>query len=205
MDSAGDNATKKGINLAESQGFNIKVIDTYSGAKDPAEIILENPQNWEDSVLKARSIMDYYYDSAFAKFDKQAPAGKKEIGKIILPAIKRLQNKIEQSYWVQKLSEKLGINESAILEELKSINIENINQQTFANIPSIVTEKNNLTSSGRKKLLEDKIISLIFKDPENLNLVEDCHNDLFCEKNKKFYTRNKKSRIICRFFTKRRI
>ena len=50
MDLAGDTATKRGINLAESQGFNIKIIDTYSGAKDPAEIILENPQNWEDSV-----------------------------------------------------------------------------------------------------------------------------------------------------------
>ena len=128
MDLAGDNATRRGINLAESQGFNIKIIDTYSGAKDPAEIILENPQNWADSVENARTIMDYYFDSAFAKFDKSAPEGKKEIGRVILPAIKRLQNKIEQSYWVQKLAEKLGVKEEAVLEELKGVKLENTNQ-----------------------------------------------------------------------------
>jgi DNA primase len=191
MDLAGDTATKRGINLAESQGFNIKIIDTYSGAKDPAEIILENPQNWEDSLKNARTIMDYYFDSAFNKIDKQTPEGKKEIGKIILPAIKRLQNKIEQSYWAQKLSEKLGIKEEAILEELKSIKIENINQQASDGKTALITS-NNLTSEGRKKLLEDKIISLIFKDPENLNLIEDSHHNLFCEKTKNFIENIKK-------------
>ena len=70
--------------------------------------------------------MDFYFDSAFAKFDKKTPAGKKEIGKIILPAIKRLQNKIEQSHWVQKLSEKLGVKEEAVLDELKNVKLENI-------------------------------------------------------------------------------
>jgi DNA primase len=187
MDVAGDNATKRGINLAESQGFNLKIIDTYSGAKDPAEIILENAQNWSDAVEKARSIMDYYFDSAFSKFDKAIPAGKKDIGKIILPAIKRLQNKIEQSYWVQKLSEKLGVKEDAVLDELKSVKAENANQMPQeAKSENLPAGGNNLTSEGRKRLLEEKIISLIVKDPENLNLVEDCHHNLFCEKTKSF-------------------
>ncbi len=189
MDLAGDTATKRGINLAESQAFNIKIIDTYSGAKDPAEIILENPQNWEESVKNARTIMDFYFDSAFAKFDSKNPGGKKDIGKIILPAIKRLQNKIEQSYWVQKLSEKLGVKEEAVLDELKNVRLENINQpRQETNVVKI----NNLTAEGRKKLLEDKIISLVFKDPENLNLIEEPHHNLFCEKTKNFIESVKK-------------
>lgn len=191
MDLAGDTATKRGINLAESQAFNIKIIDTYSGAKDPAEIILENPQNWSDSVGKARTIMDYYFDSAFTKFDKQTPSGKKEIGKIILPAIKRLQNKIEQSYWVQKLSENLGVKEDAVLNELKSVELDNITQPS-SEFGSVNSEANNLTSEGRKKLLEDKIVSLVFKDPENLNLIEDSHHNLFCEKTRNFIENVKK-------------
>ncbi|MCX6719596.1 MAG: DNA primase [Candidatus Staskawiczbacteria bacterium] len=185
MDLAGDTATKRGIALAESQGFNIKIIDTYSGAKDPAEIILENPQNWSDSVEKARSIMDYYFDSALAKFDKATPEGKKEIGKIILPAIKRLINKIEQSYWVQKLAEKLGVKEDAITDELRNIKQDNAVQPASAKA-SAGAGKNNLSVEGRKNLLEDKIISLIFKDPENLNLIEETHLGLLCEKTKEF-------------------
>lgn len=182
MDVAGDTATKRGINLAQSQGFNIKIIDTYSGAKDPAEIILENPKNWEEAVKNARTIMDFYFDSAFSKFDKADPAGKKEISKIILPAIKRLQNKIEQSHWIQKLAEKLRVSQEAVLDELKNTKIDNVLQEVENSAP--VIENRNSSAGGRKKLLEDKIISLVLKDPNNLNLIEEAHHRFFCEKTK---------------------
>jgi DNA primase len=189
MDLAGDTATKRGISLAESQGFNIKIIDTYSGAKDPAEIILENPQNWEDSIKNARTIMDFYFDSTFAKFDSENPKDKKEIGKILLPAIKRLQNKIEQSHWIQKLAEKLGVSQEAILEELKNTKLDNINQVASNNTTSILQE----APAGRKKLLEDKIISLVFKNQENLNLIEESHYCLFCDKTRNIIESIKKN------------
>ncbi|MEK7080387.1 MAG: DNA primase, partial [Patescibacteria group bacterium] len=151
MDLAGDTATKRGINLAEAQGFNIKIINAYS-EKDPADIILENPKNWPDSIEKARSIMDYYFDSAFSAFDKAIPEGKKQIGRIILPAIKRIQNKIEQSHWIQKLSQKLDIREDAIIEELKNAN-------PVRNSPPAAEIFNEVKShpASRKKLIEDKI------------------------------------------------
>ncbi|MCX6721369.1 MAG: DNA primase [Candidatus Staskawiczbacteria bacterium] len=197
MDTAGDNATKRGINLAESQGFNIKVIDTYSGAKDPAEIILENPKNWEESVKNARPIMNYYFDSALAKFDKTIPQSKKEIAKIILPAIKRLQNKIEQSHWAQKLAGTLGVSESAVLEELKSVKTDGIysqqEQPARHNAEALGGEVKDFSAVGRKKLLEDKIVSLVLKDPENLNLIEESHYNLFCEKTKSFIEDLKKN------------
>jgi DNA primase len=200
MDLAGDSATKRGINLAESEGFNIKIIDTYGSlpagrqAKDPAEIILEDSKNWEDSVANARTIMDYYFDSAFSKLDKNTPSGKKEIGKIILPAIKRLQNKIEQSYWVQKISEKLSVSQEAVVEELKNMKLEKISQP--ASVLLTLAGKEGATAEGRKKLLEDKIISLIVKDHENLSLIEDCHHNLFCEKTKGFIEHIKKNGFL---------
>ncbi|MCX6718533.1 MAG: DNA primase [Candidatus Staskawiczbacteria bacterium] len=193
MDLAGDTATKRGISLAESQGFNIKIIDVYSGAKDPAEIILENPQNWQNSMANARTIMDFYFDSTFAKFDKNNPKDKKEIGKIILPAIKRLQNKIEQSHWVQKLAEKLGVSQEAILEELKTTK----DDSTYSNVllNNGIAELKDLSAVGRKKLLEDKIISLVLKNPGNLNLIEDCHNCLFCDRTKSLIENIKNSAL----------
>jgi DNA primase len=135
--------------------------------------------------------MDYYFDSAFAKFDKQTPEGKKDIGKIILPAIKRLINKIEQSFWVQKLSAKLGVSEDAVLDELKNIKLDSV-VQPHKETNFIETKNKNFTSGGRKKLLEERIISLILKDPENLNLIEDSHYCLFSESVKNFIDNLKK-------------
>ena len=204
MDLAGDNATKRGINLAESAGFNLKIIDTYGGrlpagrqAKDPAEVILENPENWKNSVANARAIMDYYFDSSLAKFDKNAPEGKKAIGSIILPAIKRLQNKIEQSYWVQKLAEKIGVSEAAVLEEMKNVKTEHPHQvstQVFNESKSgIIKEGVVPLRSGRKKLLEDKIVALVLDEPGNLNLIEENHRNLFSESTRNFIDELKKN------------
>lgn len=198
MDLAGDNATKRGINLAESSGFNLKIVDTYSGAKDPADIILENPGNWKNSVEKARTIMDYYFDSAFSKFDKTLPAGKKEIARIILPAIKRLQNKIEQAHWVSNLAEKLGVREEAVLSELSTIKVENFYQPEA--MPAVVRSfSSSGTADQRKKLLEEKIISLISKDPASLDLIEEGQYDLFSEGSKSLIKDIKRSGSFATF------
>ncbi len=187
MDIAGDSATKRGIDLAQERGFNIKIIETYSKNTDPADTVLNNPNDWGKYVQTAGSIMDYYFDSAFASFDKNAPEGKKEIGRIILPVIKRMPNKIEQSYWLQKLSQKLGIREEAVVEELKKVRANTILPHQQQDAFTLETNQNkNLGPEGRKKLIEEKIISLVLKDPQNLNLIEESHHHFFCERTQKF-------------------
>lgn len=187
-DIAGDSATKRGINAAQEQGFNIKIIGNYLKDADPADIVLKDPNLWQGSVEKARSIMDYYFDSAFSGFDKDAPEGKKEIGRIILPAIKRLANKIEQSHWVQKLSQMLNAKEEAVMEELAKVKTEKYfevkleEKQYFSNAPE----------DQRKKLIEEKIISLILKNPTYVKLIEEWQYPLFSEKIRKFLEELKK-------------
>ena len=206
MDMAGDSATKRGINLAQEQGFNIKVIESYGqdvkeagsagssvlkdGKKsDPADIVLKDAKLWEESVSKARSIMDYYFDSAFLNFDKNIPEGKKEIGNIILPSIKRLPNKIEQSYWIQKLSGDLMIKEEAIISELAKIKVDFHSKEQ----PAVDFKKNVVQDPiSRKRLLEEKVISLILKNPDYIKLIEESQYSLFSEKIRNFLEEIKK-------------
>jgi len=137
--------------------------------------------------------MDYYFDSAFLNFDKNKPEGKKEIGRIILPVIKRLQNKIEQSYWVQKLSEMLGIKEEAVLEELVKTPV--VERSAFTTgqvkIDSNFQEE-VLGVEGRKKLIEEKVISLILKNPDYIKLIDELQYILFSDKIKQFLEEIKK-------------
>ncbi|MEK7664020.1 MAG: DNA primase [Patescibacteria group bacterium] len=184
MDIAGDSATKRGINLAEEQGFNIKVIESYEKNLDPADIVAKNPKLWEEALLKTKSIMDYYFDSAFSSFNKETPEGKKEIGRIILPAIKRLQNKIEQSHWIQKLSQMLGIKEEVVLEELAKISLQSNEIRGTTQNPPVggtqnYAEKELESKERRKKLIEEKIVALILKNPDYIKLIEQDHYQLF--------------------------
>jgi len=119
------------------------------------------------------------------------PEGKKEIANRILPAIKRLQNKIEQSYWIQKLSQKLDIKEEAVLEELARVKITPSQQ---APPLAVVPPQNNVPVpiEGRKELIEKKIISLVLKNPEYIMLIAEPHYPFFSEKIASFLLKLKK-------------
>lgn len=176
MDIAGDSATKRGIDLAQDAGFNLKIIKQTEKDSDPADVILKDPKDWQKSLDQARSILDFYFDSTTAKYNKDIPEGKKDIARIVLPPIKRIPNKIEQSFWTQKLATLLQVKETDIIEELNKVKTEERFEEKI--------EKKGITfiiPSGRKKILEEKIISLIFKDRSTLNLIDIKHLPLFSD------------------------
>ncbi len=166
MDVAGETATKRGIDLAQTQGFDIKVIRLPEG-KDPAEIISKNPKEWEKTLTSTVSILDFYFETAFANRDPKTPEGKKEISKILLPVIKRIPNEIEKSYWVQKLAKNLEVKEEDVEAELKKVKLE---EDIYGLEPE---ETINLPQKSRKELLEERLLILILKSPQNINLIDE--------------------------------
>jgi DNA primase len=187
MDVAGDAATKRGIDLAQTQGFNVKVI-TLPERMDPADFILKNPKEWEKKLKEAKSILDFYFESTFSKFDKNTPEGKREISKILLPVIKRIPNKIVQSHWVGELAKRLRVKEEDIEEELKKIKL-----GTLSEVYGLEPEEiENLPPKSRKELLEERLVTLILKFPANLNLIEGKCLDYFSPEIEEIFTKLKK-------------
>jgi DNA primase len=167
MDVAGDTATKRGIDLAQSMGFNIKVLRLPEG-KDAAEIIAKNPKEWEQALSDPKSIMDFYFESAFKNRNEKSPEGKKEISKILLPVIKRIPNKIVQSYWVNELAKKLDVKEETIEEEMRKVKIEGLSD-AFGLEPEEIA---NLPQKSRRELLEESLLTLIIKSPASFGVIE---------------------------------
>jgi DNA primase len=167
MDVAGDTATKRGIDLAQTMGFNLKVLRLPEG-KDAAEIIAKNPKEWEQALSEPKSIMDFYFESAFKGRDEKNPEGKKEISKILLPVIKRVPNKIVQSHWVNELANKLGVKEQDIEEEMRKVKIEGFSD-SFGLEPE---ELANLPQKSRREMLEETLMVLIIKLPSSIELIE---------------------------------
>jgi len=168
MDIAGDWATKRGIDLAQGQGFNIKVILMPENL-DPADIISKDLKDWQRLISEAKSILDFYFETTLSHFDKGTPQGKKEISKILLPVIKRIPNKIEQSHWVQKLAKELEVREEDVTEELRKIKL----SEEIYGLES--EEIINLPTKSRRELLEERLIILILiaKSPQNLEFITD--------------------------------
>jgi len=192
MDIAGDTATKRGVDLAQARGFNIKVI-TMPQASDPADIISKRPQDWEKLVGEAKSILDFYFKTTFASADPKTPEGKREISKILLPVIKRISNKIEQAFWIQELAKKLEVKEESVEEELKKTKDL---PPVYSGLEEGSEGKENLLElkqKTRKELLEEQILTFILKSPENLDLIAEKEISFFSPQISQILTYFKKS------------
>ncbi len=163
MDLAGNAATKRGIDLAQAEGFNIKIISMPEG-KDPADVASEDPSLFAELINKAKSIHDFYFENTLSKFDRNTLDGKREISKILLPVIKRITNKIEQNIWVNDLAQALLVREEDVLAELGKVKVE---RERFVEME----EKKEPVVLNRKGLLEERLLSLLSKFPENLKLI----------------------------------
>ena len=95
-------------------------------------------KKWEKALEEAKTIYDFYFDNVFLDKNIKLPEVKKEVANILLPIIKKISNKIEQSHWIQKLSEKLTVKEKDIEEELKKV--------TITDTKTITIEEKNLVS-----------------------------------------------------------
>jgi len=170
MDVAGESATKRGIDLAQIQGFNIKII-RLKGGKDAAEIIQKDKKDWLTSLENPKSILDFYFESAFSGQNSKTPEGKKAISKILLPTIKRIPNQIERGYWIQKLAKELATKDENIEAEL-----EKIKPEEYPAVYGLEPEEiKTLPPKSRRELLEERIVILLLisKSPESLEFIND--------------------------------
>ena len=169
MDLAGNNATKKGIDMALKNGFNVKVISMNS-EKDPADIILSSgEEEWKKIIEEAKPINQFYFDLAFKNRDIKSIDDQKKIVSELLPIFKKIDNTIEQTHWIQKLAEKLSIREDDIRQEMKRINLP---RQEF----EVPKEKK---SKPRKELLEEAILSMILIEPSIIEKLTSEQKELF--------------------------
>ena len=117
MDKAGDAAARRGIELAEAKGLNVRVIRLEYG-KDPDECAQHSARMWKDSVVRAVPIYDFYIESAKARFGTDTPEGKRQISDELSPVLARISNEVIKAHYVKKLAGVLGVSEEAVIAEV---------------------------------------------------------------------------------------
>lgn len=163
MDVAGDSATKRGIHLAQNQGFNVKVVILPEGL-DPADVVSQESSGFEKYIESAKSIYDFYFDTAFLKFDKNTADGKREISKILLPVLKEIPNRIEQVHWIAELAKRLGVRQEDVEMEMKKVNLSHDFLQEEP--VQVKQSENQELPLSRQKMLEERLGIMALKYPK---------------------------------------
>jgi len=113
-DSAGIRASERALSLALSQGMNVKVI-ALTGGKDPAELILKDPKEWEKAVKEAKHVVDFLLEHLLRKVTE----GRERaiaVEKTLLPLLLLLPSRVEQSHFIKAIADKLGLREQSLWE-----------------------------------------------------------------------------------------
>lgn len=172
-DRAGDDATKRGIALAQFLGFSIRIALTPEG-KDPADYIQKYGESWHEVLGQAVSVYTFYFQSVFSQFDRKDPDDKKRISQILLPILKNIPNRVEQAHWVGELARELTVKEDLLFEELEKtapLSTDSAFLRKEANEPKAALEKRT-----RKEILEERLLVTLFANPakrEHLNKEEE--------------------------------
>jgi len=112
-DSAGQEALVRGLQIAWQEEMQIKIISLPEG-KDPDDLIKEDVKEWERLIESSQDFMDWIIQKAEKENDLKSATGKKQTAKIILTWIKRLPDPIEQTHYLQILSNKIKVDENIL-------------------------------------------------------------------------------------------
>lgn len=165
-DQAGERATKRGIGLALSQHFNIKVIELNDKeCKDPADLVKKNTEDWSRAVSQAKPVLEFYFNKAKANFDSSSADSKKFVISTLAPFLKRLTSQVEKAHWIAQLAFFLRTKEEAVEVDINAIK-DDLDVYTTNNkeveLGSLVANSGLLVQEDP---LSKTLLSLLMKNP----------------------------------------
>lgn len=115
-DSAGDNATARGIEIAQNIGLNLKIARLTNKFKDPDEAAKESIDIIYKAVDNAVPAYDFFFSYITSKYDVGEAYGKKKIIEFLKPKIQNIKDPILAEHYTKKLSEILDISQESIFK-----------------------------------------------------------------------------------------
>lgn len=119
-DTAGANATERSIQILLDEGMHVRVLQ-LGGDKDPDDYIREHgADNYMDRVERAGSYFLWLADRARSKNDMSSAEGRMTgFQNVLLPAIRRISDRLERATVAAEVAEYLGIDKNMVLREFR--------------------------------------------------------------------------------------
>ena len=120
MDLAGNEAAKRGIDVALAQGLNVKVATMPEGM-DPDDCIKKDLKLWQKTLKEAKAIMEFYFATTFQDLDPTKVEDKKKATATLIPVIANIADEVEKAHYIQKLAQRLDVGEDVLRDYLAKI------------------------------------------------------------------------------------
>ncbi len=195
-DAAGSQATMRGLNLARDAlereadpVFNTRGLIRYEGRldadirvvtlpadKDPDEIVLKNPEAWEDVLESAQTVVDYVLDVMSAEYDLNDPKHKAQVARQVLPLIEDVADPVERETYRQQLARRLRVDERALVK------LRPQPKKPTSRQPSVDPVPTREAYAEQETALEGFCLGALLKEPEIVYQVDRAYQSLELER-----------------------
>lgn len=186
QDKAGLQATLRAIELGQAANVRVEII-SITGAKDPDELLHQDPDKWQEYVQNAQYAIDYLFDYATQTMGIDSGPAKKATTKFLIPVLRKIYDRIELEHYIARLSQLVQVDEVVVRglvdqkESTKNMNTKIIQDRDNV-VPKTITKR--LTRSAR---LEEIFLELLIAYPNARIALEDLSLDNVSAENKPLF------------------
>lgn len=117
-DKAGLSATERAIPIAQKVGFELTIINMPDGAKDPDELIKQDPKLWQQAIDHAEPVVDWILRQYSLREDLASAIGKRRFTTASIAVIRQLADAIEQEHYLIKTAKMSDSSVDALKQKL---------------------------------------------------------------------------------------
>ena len=163
-DSAGEAASRRGIESAEKLGLNVRIIRVKEG-KDPDECAQKSARLWKDSVAEAVAVYDFLIEAGAKRYGVKTVEGKRKLSEEMAGVLAKVENEVIKAHYMKKLAKVLEVEEEAVRMEVDKVG-------KVAEVEPAFATATARQAKSRQERLEEYLLALILQaDKEMKNFV----------------------------------
>ncbi len=117
-DKAGKTAAMRAVAAtALSMGMSVKIAD-IEGGKDPADLILSDPELWKKVLKNAKHVVEYELSNIMGEISDPHKLPK-AIRERVFPFLAKIDSQMDKAYYVKLIADKTSLSEQAVWEDLR--------------------------------------------------------------------------------------
>lgn len=120
-DKAGIAATERAIPIAQTVGVELSIISLPDGAKDPDELIQQDPALWQKAIDTAEPVVDWVIAQFAKREDLKTAAGKRNFTTAAVTVIRSLRDPVEQDHYLSQIAAMTDTTRDALTRKLSQV------------------------------------------------------------------------------------
>ncbi len=105
--------------IALSLGMDVKIVD-IQGGKDPADLVLANPEDWKNALRTAKPVIEFELNNVLKEVTEPRKIPK-SLRDRVFPFIALVESETDKAFFIKKASDLSGLSEQAIWDDVRSV------------------------------------------------------------------------------------